>query len=175
MKANIIDHTKARSFVVRYKAVDNDLQDLKSQLRRCAEIYTSGILQNSSSIFTQSAFIEILIRLSDLLQYLSSIGQRIDFTDDVKVTDDIKDVTALVTKLRNAACHDRTSGETEVQTNKFIFNRIVGKMPQAIKIGDLVLGSDYNDDIAYFYGDKLIYLNRHIGRLINEINSKLTE
>ena len=147
-------------------------RDLTIQLSRCVELYTSGIFQGNS-IFIQSAFIEILIRLNDLLQFLKGKGQEIDFTDDVKVTEEITDITDLVRKLRNAACHDRTSGESDVGSNRFVFNRIVGKSPRAIQIGNLVIGSEYDDDIAYFYGDKLIYLHRHIGRLLNEINEKL--
>ncbi|KKK51195.1 hypothetical protein LCGC14_3117390, partial [marine sediment metagenome] len=147
-------------------------RDLNLQLRRCVELYSSGIFQGAS-IFTQSAFIEILIRLNDLLQFFKGKGQRIDFTDDVKKAEEITDITDLVNKLRNAACHDRTSGESGVDSNRFVFNRIVGKVPKAIEIGNLVIGSEYDDDIAYFYGDKLIYLHRHIGRLLNEINAKL--
>lgn len=148
-----------------------DPNALKSELRRCIELYTSGILHSPNSIFTQSVFIEFLIRLNDILQALSHMKKRIEFTDDISGMK-VKDITDLVNKLRNAACHERTSGETQFEGNTFIFNRIVGRV-NAIRIGNKTIGSEYNDDIAFFYGDKKIYLERHIKRLLNEINDKL--
>lgn len=146
---------------------------LEYELKRCIDLYTSGILHAPNSIFTQSVFIEILVRLNDILQSLNATGKRISFTDDVS-GEGVNDITDLVNKLRNAACHDRTSGESMIKGNTFIFNRIVGRMPNAIKVGkDIVIGSNYNDDIAYFYGDKKIYLERHIKRLLDEISKKL--
>ncbi len=150
----------------------NDALILKYDLKRCIDLYTSGILHSPNSIFTQSVFVELLIRLNDILQALSQKKKRINFTDDVSGKG-VKDITDLVNKLRNAACHDRTSGETKIGTNTFIFNRIVGRMPNVIKINNIIIGSDYNDDIAFFYGNKKIYLERHIKRLIHEINDKL--
>ncbi len=143
---------------------------LKYELKRCIDLYSSGILHSPNFIFTQSVFIELLIRLNDILQTLSHRGKRIKFADDVSGKG-VKDITDLVNKLRNAACHERTSGETKFEGNTFIFNRIVGRI-NAIKIGDKVIGSDY-DDIAFFYGDKKIYLERHVKRLLSEINDCL--
>lgn len=154
--------------------MDDELYDLKFEHKRCIELYTSGVLHHASSIFTQSAFIEIIIRLNDILQALDKRGTRVDFKEDISGKG-ICDITDLVNKLRNAACHERTSGEKKVESITFVFNRMIGKIPNAIKIGELTLGSDYEDDIAFFYGDKRIYLIRHIERLLNEINNVLYE
>ena len=45
---------------------------------------------------------------------------------------------------------------------------IVGK-GNAVKIGDKIAAkSDYDDDIAFFYGENRIYLKHHIIRVLDE-------
>jgi hypothetical protein len=148
-----------------------ELTVMQYELKRCEELYTSGILQNSNYIFSQSVFIEMMVRLNDLLQWLRKNGQRISFKDDVSGKG-IIDITDLVNKIRNAACHERTSGEGKIDSIIFVFNRVVGK-GTILEFGKVTIGSDYADDIAFFYGDKKIYLIRHIQKLLNEIHDKL--
>ena len=39
----------------------------------------------------------------------------------------------------------------------------------AIQLGDKIMAqSDYDDDIAFFYGENRIYLKRHIFRVLDE-------
>ena len=83
-------------------------QKLLYEIDRCQYLYDSNILSdvmNDRSIFSESAFIEILIRLKDVLQQLNTANMRINWRNDVKTGNGIEDITDLVSNLRNAACH----------------------------------------------------------------------
>lgn len=150
-------------------------QELFLETQRCVELFNSQVFANHQ-IFTQSAFIEILIRLNYILQELNKNNNRIIWADDVQVDKNVKDITGLVNNLRNAACHsDSPINYISNSSIKFVFNTFVGKCPNAVKIGENIsLGSEYQNDVAFYYGDKRIYLVRHIERLLeglpNEIN-----
>ena len=44
-----------------------------------------------------------------------------------------------------------------------------------MQIGDLKLTSDYDDDVAFFYGTNRLYLKRHIIRAFEEANLLLRD
>ena len=76
----------------------NDLdllkRDLLSETHRCAKLFSSQIF-TKHQILTQSAFIEILIRLNYILQELRKKNSKIIWADDVQTdqTDqNIKDI-----------------------------------------------------------------------------------
>ena len=151
-------------------------QELLFEIQRCKELLNSNVLTITESIFTQSAFIEILIRLNDVLQKLNTNNSRITWNDDVKTDEGINDITDLVNKLRNAACHiDSGENYTGNGTIKFVFNRISGKIPNAVQLGNIILGNEYRDDIAFYYGDKRIYLRRHVERLLKELPLEISK
>ncbi len=157
---------------------DLELQkrELLSETRRCAELFNSQVF-TKHQLFTQSAFIEILIRLNYVLQELGKKNNRIVWVDDVQIDQNIKDITSLVRYLRNAACHsDSKKNYISNSSIKFVFNTFVGKLPNAIKAGkNISLGNEYQDDIAFYYGDKRIYLVRHIKRLLEELPNEINK
>ncbi len=116
--------------------------------------------------FQEPVFVSIILKLDDLLQKFRILNQRINFKDDISSGD----ITDLVNKIRNAICHlnsDENLLDEKTQT-KFVFNTLVGKV-NAVKIGEnIVAKSDYDDDIAFFYGEHRIYLKRHLIRVLNE-------
>ena len=120
--------------------------------------------------FQEPVFISVILKLDDLLQKFRILNQRISFTDDIGSGD----ITDLVNKIRNAICHlnsdeNMLDGESKI---KFVFNMIIGKSSNVIQIGQMATAaSDYEDDIAFFYGEHRIYLRRHLVRLINESRS----
>ena len=157
----------------------NDLDflklDLHSETQRCIDLVNSQIFVQRQ-IFTQSAFIEILIHLNYILQKLSSENSRVTWFDDVQTNQKIKDITDLVNDLRNAACHSESPKNYISNSNtKFVFNIFIGNCPNAIQIGNIFLGNDYQNDIAFYYGDKRIYLVRHIKRLLEELPSRINK
>lgn len=158
----------------------NDLDLLKRELlsetQRCAELFNSKIFTDHS-IFTQSAFIEILVRLNYILQELSKKNSRIIWNDDIQTSQNIKDITDLVNNFRNAVCHSDSPRNYVSNTSiKSVFNTFVGKCPNAVQIGEnQTLGGEYEDDIAFYYGDKRIYLIRHIKKLLEELPSEINK
>lgn len=158
----------------------NDLdllkRDLLSEVQRCAELFNSQVF-TKHQIFTQSAFIEILVRLNYILQELSKKNNRITWVDDVQTNQNIKDITDLVNNLRNAACHsDSPINYISNSGIKFVFNTFIGKCPNAVQIGqNILIGNEYQNDIAFYYGDKRIYLVRHIKKLLEELPNKINK
>jgi len=158
----------------------NDLdllkRDLLSETQRCAELFNSQVFTNHQ-IFTQSAFIEILVRLDYILQELSKKNKRIIWGNDVQIDQNIKDITDLVNNLRNAACHNNSSRNYISNSSiKFVFNTFAGKCPNAVQIGqNISLGNEYQDDVAFYYGDKRIYLVRHIKKLLEELPNEINK
>ncbi|HSX00882.1 MAG TPA: hypothetical protein VLF67_01455 [Candidatus Saccharimonas sp.] len=114
--------------------------------------------------------------MNSLLQFLRTNDRRVDFTNDVTTSKEVKDITDLVNKVRNAAVHDTTSKDSFLDGNNwFVFNVVQGLVPSAFNINGQVLGCDYEDDIAYYYGNHRVYLKRHIYRLFSELESALAK
>ncbi len=149
-------------------------RDLLLEIRRCIDLFNSKIF-SIHSIFTQSAFIELLVRLNFILQELRKNNNRVTWNNDIEKNAKIKDITDLINDLRNAACHlNSPKNYISNSTIKFVFNTFVGKCPKAVQISqNQFLGNDYKDDIAFYYGDKRIYLVRHIKRLLEELPNKI--
>ncbi len=156
--------------------LDLQKQNLLMETQRCAELFNSQVFTQNQT-FTQSAFIEILVRLNYILQELSTKNSRITWTDSVQIDQNIKDITDLINNLRNAACHSDSPRNYIGNSNiKFIFNTFVGRCPNAVKIGENIsLGNEYQNDIAFYYGDKKIYLVRHIKRLLEELPNEINK
>lgn len=116
--------------------------------------------------FQEPVFISIILKLDDLLQKFRILNQRINFRDDISSGD----ITDLVNKIRNVICHlnsDENLLDKETQL-KFVFNMVIGK-GNIVQIGDnIVAKSEYDDDIAFYYGEHRIYLKRHLIRVLNE-------
>jgi hypothetical protein len=150
-------------------------QDCEINIRRIQELLGSGIFErnNSKNILQSSAFIELMICLRDLLQKAEDHAERISFTDDVMTNDYVHDITDAVTAVRDACCHINSFKRLfDDRGNRGSFMVIYGKGNLA-KIGNLELKSDYEDDIAFFYGKNRLYINRHIVRAFKEATALL--
>lgn len=139
--------------------------DIQSSISRCADIFNSGILNsgNSAGVLFESSITLLLIHLNDLLQKANIDKKRIDFTDDVDLTDSVSDVTDVIRVARNAACHV-TSGEHKLDSGKFTFCVASGFGPRAYVINGVEMGCGYADDIAIYYGATRVYVGRHLLR-----------
>ncbi len=118
-------------------------------------------------VFQEPVFVSIIIKLNDLLQKFNKLDNRISFNDDI-ISGDITD---LVNRVRNAACHiDSLENLLDKESqSKFVFSMIIGR-GNAISInGKNMAFSDYEDEIAFFYGENRLYFKRHLIRLINEV------
>ena len=143
-------------------------RELVLENQRCMELYMSKVLEEDS-LFTQSVFIEVIIRLNYILQKLNNYC-RVTWTDDIQLVGGIKDITDLVNKLRNAICHiDSKLNNLRETTTKLTFNIVRRGFINTVKSGSQKIRNDYNDDIAFYYGEFRIYLKRHIERLVKEL------
>lgn len=142
-----------------------------STIRRIETILETGILADqklAAHPLRESAFIDFTICLRDLLSKVETHAARIDFTDDVQTNGYIKDVTDLITAMRDSCCHinsfKRSLGGPQKRGS---FNTAYSKIV-LMRIDGVDLSNDYNDDIAYFYGANRLYLKRQAIRAFEE-------
>ena len=139
--------------------IESNITDIKVLLE--TGVFSAPILRS----FQEPVFVSTILKLNDLLQKFQILDQRINFDDDINSGD----ITDLVNKIRNAICH-LNSDENLLDKKariKFVFNVAIGKV-NVIDANGKTAKSDYNDDIAFFYGEHRIYLKRHILRCLNE-------
>jgi hypothetical protein len=145
------------------------------ELNTVKNLLDTGILDDINHPcveFRSPVFTETVIRLNDILQLLSQHDRRIIYAQDVIQSEDIKDVTDLVNRLRNAACH-LNSGNREVSDLEnirilFSFN-LVGPKTKLPLVKGFLLENNYADDLAYYYGRDRIYLKRHLYKLVQDL------
>ncbi len=146
-------------------AVRTNIEDHLSVVHRLLYmgVFTAPVLDP----FREPVFVSLILKLHDLLQILRLQDHRVAFTDDVP---DGLDITDLVSKVRNAIAHP-SSPENLLHKDsylKFVFNVIHGKGSPIALPGAAAFKSDYADDIAFFFGEHRLYLNRHLVRVFNE-------
>lgn len=152
-----------------------DLQDCEDNLHKIEQLLSCGIFEpaNSTNILQAAAFIQLMICLRDLLHKTEKYVERISWVDDVTTNEYVSDITDAVTAVRDACCHiDSFKRLFDARGGRGSFNVIYGKGCLA-KIGNVELRSDYEDDIAYFYGKNRLYMNRHIVRVFKEARALL--
>ena len=149
--------------------------DIKSDIETIEKIIQTDIFMpnNIRNVFMKSAFIEVLICLRDLMYKTERLSSRINFTDDVVITNDVQDVSDLIKYVRDALCHIESQNHFISNTKvKATFNIAYGKC-NIMQIGNISISSDYDDDICFCFGEQKVYLNRHILRAFNEAKKKL--
>jgi hypothetical protein len=149
--------------------------EVDSAFKRIDALLGSGVFQpaRSSDVLFRAAFIELLIALRDLMFKAEKFASRINFADDVKVSDKIKDVSDLIKYVRDALCHpDSDNHYIEAGGMRASFNVAFGKAV-LLKVGDFEQTSQYPDDVCFFFGSQRIYLHRHIVRAYEEARAKL--
>ena len=148
--------------------IEQDICRIEELLR--TEIFNTD---NISNPLRRSAFTEMFIHLADLLKKCEIYSSRISFTDDVIITPEVKDITDLVINVRNALCHISSNNHMIKNTNLVITNNVVRGKGILFKSGDIVVASDYDDDICYCFGNLKLYFKRHIIRAFREAKQEL--
>ncbi|MEN3325865.1 MAG: hypothetical protein V7638_672 [Acidobacteriota bacterium] len=143
---------------------------------------------NQNHPLLQSAFIDLLICLRHLTWKSDREGFRVSFTDDLVLTAMVKDVTDAIKVVRDALCHPdsdhshvikgrakrRGERSTEFGQGEVRFVVVYGKIPAAIRLpGELTIGSEYDDDVCFWFGTNKLYLKRHILRAFEEAKRNL--
>jgi hypothetical protein len=153
----------------------HDRQDCESAIARIRALLGSGIFNppNAGHVLQSSAFIDLIICLRDLLYKTERYARRISFTDDILTNEYVTDVTDAVTAVRDACCHiDSFKKLFDDRGNRGSYLVAYGKC-KLMKLGDLELTSDYEDDTAVFYGRNRLYFRRHIVRAFEEACTQL--
>jgi hypothetical protein len=153
-----------------------DRQDCERSFQRTHQLLSSGIFDptNSGNPLQQSAFIDVIICLRDLIHKTQTYTKRIDFTDDILVNDYVRDVTDAITSIRDACCHiDSFKKSFDKNGNRGEYLVIYGR-GCLMKIDDFEARGDYEDDIAIFYGRNRIYFHRHIIRALKQAHAQLS-
>lgn len=142
-----------------------------NNIDRIKEIIDSDVLAKAAmthrSPLAESALTEFLIRLNDLLQKCKKSGLPVDFSDDIA---DGSNVTDLVSRLRNAACHMTSDLRLLEDEMPFCFS-IIG--PWATSGHGSQITNRYPDDVLFCYGDEKAYFERHLCRAYREAVEKL--
>lgn len=138
-------------------------QELGTSFLRIEEVRTSGILTSDGvkSPLFKSAITELLIYINDMLQKADAMGLRVTLAEHLPDWTSVRDVTELVARCRDAACHV-SSGQEFFERNKFSFALVVGLVPEAVQIDGAHRGCDFEDDIAVFFGSYRLYLRRNL-------------
>ncbi len=126
----------------------------------------------------ESAFIELIIRLRDLVYKCEKLGNRIEFNDDIIILrgknskEIVKDVTDAIICMRGATCHIESDKNLFNDNIIFSFNIAYGKV-NIIATPNKKLSLDYEDDACFFSGEQKLYLKRHIVRAFEEARNFL--
>jgi hypothetical protein len=153
-----------------------DIQDCESNIRRISELLSCNIFEpaNQGHLLQSSAFIDLMICLRDLMHKTEKYVRKINFEDDVMKNEYVNDVSDAIKAVRDACCHiDSFKRNFDENKNRRSFMVAYGKC-NLTKIGDLELKTDYEDDIAVFYGKNRLYFKRHIVRAFNEALELIT-
>ncbi|WP_186121444.1 hypothetical protein [Burkholderia gladioli] len=141
---------------------------IESAYRKCEGLINSlGDIRLVQTPFFEPSFVFVIINLNELLQRASSEKRRVSFTDFVDTADGVDDVTTLINRIRHAVCHIH-SPQNNLGKAYFRFNSVAGKRKFG-RIGDVLIEGEFEDDVAFFYGDKRVYLRRHIIRALKEV------
>lgn len=145
-------------------------QDIGRSIKKCREIFNSQVFSAgmAGSPFFEASLTLLLINLSDLLQKANIDGRRIGFAEDVDIGEG-KDVTDLIASARNSACHI-SSNSHKIDAGRFTLIVVAGFKPNAYRINGVSYGSDYEDDVAIYYGKSRLYIGRHLLRALIEVS-----
>ena len=150
--------------------------DAGQAIRTCRSLMQSLGQYDLSETVYEACVVMLLVNLHDLLQAARATGRPLVFADYIDPREDASNITELVAKCRNAACHVWTrpapaqpAAQPAPQSAIYRFYRVAGYCPRATQLHDKVLGCDYHDDVAIYYGRYRLYLRRHVLRAVEEL------
>jgi hypothetical protein len=146
--------------------------DAARAIRTCRSLMQSLGQYDLSETVYEACVVMLLVNLHDLLQTARAVGRPLVFADYIDPKEDVANITELVAKCRNAACHVWTKqvpAQPGAPSAIYQFYRVAGYCPRATQFVDKVLGCDYHDDVAIYYGRYRLYLKRHVLRAVEEL------
>ncbi len=136
--------------------------DCKADIDRVEALLKTGIFSSkrADDPLHQAAFTEIMIHLRDLLVKAETYGVRVIFTEYLDLGPDQTDVTDVICAVRDCCCQTDTD-DHRLSGDHASYDCIVG-IGTLTKDDGVELESEYQDDIAYFYGGHRLYLRRNM-------------
>jgi len=167
-------------------------------------ILNTGILERPSytdtpeglytRVLQESAFVELIIHLSDLLNEAHRLERKIDFKEDVitfpdgSKEDTVHNISDAVLRVRNIVSHldnhqqfitphakPKKRNDTLKDGEVFYhvrFNAFWGIQSYPLT-PNITLESNHEDDAAFYYGPHRLYLNRHIKLAFKQVKKAL--
>ena len=123
----------------------------------------SGVLisENWGKPIFRSTFLDVIVTLRNLLGQLDDCKLRVDFKDDIVLSEKIGDISDLVVFIRNAFCHPKSPENVYKQGDTvklvYFFN----------------ISNEKDGDICFYFGTHQIFLKRHIVRAFEEAKKKV--
>ena len=139
----------------------SDEIEIYHDFSRISEILATNIfdINNLKHPLRESAFIELIICLRDLMAKCVKYDKRITFVDNVTKCNDTgektKDITDVITHIRDAACHINSFKQVSPPL-RIMFSSILN-----------------DDDIVFCYGRHRIHFKGHILRAFKEAQTSL--
>ncbi|WP_128543359.1 hypothetical protein [Larkinella soli] len=142
--------------------------EIKLRLGRIRTILDSGVLDapNSPEDGLETAFVEVIDHLDDLLRQSDRMGYRVNFFEEVGVEGRIQDITALVAEVRQKI--SEFSGKQTTPFSDPRFHRYQDRGAGYFTNGAF-FACDYEGETAFFVDNLRIYLERHIKRAVGEV------
>lgn len=156
----------------------NEINRLQLHLTEMKQIYNSRIISDPMhpcKQFRKAAFTQLFIDLRDSMYIIKKTGYVFNEYQDIihmEKSDGydckVENIYDAITFIRNASCHPESFKNNINKNITFSFNTVSGKGTIGI-VNDVNIESQYDDDIAIFYGPQRIYYKRHIGKILKEI------
>lgn len=149
--------------------------DIRNSFSRIDALFESKIFHqdNFDNPLVESALMELLIRLRDLMAKSAKFVKPVEFSDDIIVTNSVKNVSEAIKFIRDAMCHIDSKNHNYRECNaRLSYNVVYGKC-NIIKIGNVEIKSEYDNDVCFFFGEQKLYLLRHIQRAYEEAKDNL--
>jgi hypothetical protein len=148
---------------------------VESNISRVRTLLACGIFdpQGARNPLYLSALTKLTIRVNDLVGKAAAAGCPVNFDNDVIKQGDVKDVSSLISFIRNAVCHISSGTHKLDDLNAWLsFCSQVGKGCFA-EINGRRFECLYEDDTAFFFGEQRIYLKRHLVRAFEQARASL--
>lgn len=137
--------------------------DIDRAIRQVERLFATSIVSEDSisSPLFEAALVQIVLLLHDLLAKAESAGARVTQTDHLPAIEGVNDLTDLIRECRLAACRLSSRLPYAPDENAIIFCVAAGRSPPGLVVGGLALHCDFDDDIAVYWGELRLYVNRN--------------
>ncbi|OON63302.1 hypothetical protein B0920_07870 [Massilia sp. KIM] len=137
-------------------------------LRTCRSLMQALGQYELTEVAYEACITMLMINLHDLLQAARTLGKPLVFDEHIDAGEDAANITELVARCRNAACHVWVRPAT-LPASAYRFRRVRGGAPATPQAGDGYPACAFEDDVALYYGRYRLYLKRHVRRAIEEL------